>query len=72
MVERLLKAGADADGRAATGETAIMLAARAGSPGVVKTLVAHGADVNAKTRFGDTALMFAAAERHPDVVRAAG
>ncbi len=52
------------------GETALMIAANAGSVEVVKQLIAHGADVNAaESRKGQTALMWAAAEGHPDVVQ---
>ena len=53
------------------GETALMIAAGAGSSMRVRQLVLHGADVNAaEPRRGQTALMWAAAEGHADVVGA--
>ena len=47
MVERLLKAGADAKERGPNGETMLMFAARNGNPRLIKLLVAAGVDVNA-------------------------
>src|SRR5436190_836931 len=68
-VKRLLAAGGD--GRAArwNGETALMIAAGAGSLDAVRQLAQAGADVNtAEPRGAQTALMWAAAEGHSDVV----
>jgi ankyrin repeat protein len=69
MVERLLRAGANANATLLSGETALMTCARAGDARAVKALLAHGADVNAKEHeHHQTALMWAAAQRHPDIV----
>ena len=69
LVERLLAAGGDARAARWNGETALMIAAGAGSLDAVRQLVQHGADVNAaEPRGGQTALMWAAAEGHSDVV----
>jgi ankyrin repeat protein len=66
----LLDAGADADTSGPDGETALMIAARAGVVANVEALLAHRADVNASERFRrQTALMWAAAEGHAAVVR---
>jgi ankyrin repeat protein len=71
LVERLLTAGAGAKTSRWNGESALMIAAGAGSVDAVKQLILHGADVNAaEPRRGQTALMWAAAEGHTDVVRA--
>jgi ankyrin repeat protein len=71
MIERLLKAGADARQLGPNGETTIMYAARNGNPAAIKLLVAAGADVNAKEAIrSTTALMWAAEEGHPAAVKA--
>src|SRR4029453_19455025 len=70
IIERLLKAGADANAVATEGETALMTAARTGNVDAVKVLLAHGADVNAKENWhGETALMWAVSEKHAAVAR---
>ncbi len=70
MIDRLLKAGADAKALTPNGETMLMFAARNGNPQAVKLLVEGGADVNARERLrGTTALMWAAAQRHPEAVK---
>jgi uncharacterized protein len=71
VVEKLLKAGADANTQiTSAGETALMRAARVGNLEAVKVLLDHGADPNVKENFrGQTALMWAAAEGHPDVIK---
>jgi uncharacterized protein len=70
MASKIFEApAADANLSRANGETALMMASRAGTAAIVKLLLAHGANPNAKTAAGDTALMFAAAERHADVVQ---
>src|SRR6185295_7042311 len=64
-----LAAGGNASAARWNGETAVMIAAGAGSLDAVRQLVKHGADVNAaEPRGGQTALMWAAAEGHRDVV----
>ena len=71
IVQRLLKAGANARAARWNGETALMIAASAGNLETVRQLVLHGADVNvAEPRRGQTALMWAASEGHADVVGA--
>src|SRR5262245_16906902 len=70
MIERLLKAHADAKQRLSNRETTVMRAARNGNPEAIKLLVAAGADVNAKENLrGTTALMWAAEQRHPAAVK---
>jgi ankyrin repeat protein len=70
MVERLLKAGATPGTVLPTGETMLMLAARAGSVEAVSLLVSAGTDLNVvEATTGQDALMWAAAERHNDVVQ---
>ena len=67
MIERLLKAGADANAAVTEGETALMTAARTGNVEAANVLLAHGAAVDARESWhGQTALMWAAAQRHPD------
>jgi ankyrin repeat protein len=61
LVGMLLDAGSDANVPNQEGQTALMLAARAGSLDVAGLLVRHGADVNGKEKWrGQTALMWAA------------
>jgi ankyrin repeat protein len=70
MIDRLLKAGADAKELTANGETTVMFAARNGNPAAVKLLIEAGADVNAREKLrGTTALMWAAEQRHPEAVK---
>jgi ankyrin repeat protein len=70
LIQRLLKAGARPNAARWNGETALMIAAGAGSLEAVRVLVYYGADVNvADPRRGQTALMWAAAEGHSDVVK---
>src|SRR5690606_6888590 len=52
------------------GQTALMLAARAGATAVAEALVRHGADVNARERWrGQTALMWAADSSSAEIVK---
>jgi ankyrin repeat protein len=71
MIEKLLKAGADANSPlGASGDTALMLASRTGRPDAVKVLLDGGAKVDARESWGDTtALMWAVAEGNHAVVR---
>jgi ankyrin repeat protein len=70
MVDKLLKAGANANATVYMGETVLMRCAHTGNLDAVKALLARGANVNAKeARQGDTALMWAVAQKHPDVAR---
>ena len=48
MIEKLLKAGADANAVSTEGETALMTAARTGNVDAAKVLLAHGAAVDAR------------------------
>ena len=68
IVEGLLKAGADPNA-AASGQTALHVAAHTGNVEVAKVLVAHGATVDAEEAwFSETPLMLAAAGHHPAMV----
>ena len=70
LVEILLDAGADGESANQEGQTALMLAARAGSMNVAEVLVGHGADVNAREVWrGQTALMWAADSNSPELTR---
>src|SRR6185295_4326689 len=63
VIERLLKAGADANSTSEDGETALLTAALTGKTDALKVLVTAGADVNrAEPIKGQTALMWAASE----------
>jgi ankyrin repeat protein len=69
LSEKLLKAGADWKATRWNGETALMIAAGAGSVDEVRMLVDRGADVNgAEPKSGQNALMWAASEGHLAVV----
>jgi ankyrin repeat protein len=71
MVDKLLKAGADAKSRGPSGETMVMIAARNGRADVIKLLVEAGADVNAKEPLrGTTALMWAVEQKNAEAVAA--
>ena len=70
MIEKLLKAGADANEVTTEGETALMTAARTGNVDAAKVLLARGATVDAKDEWkGQTALMWATAQNHPEMVK---
>ena len=70
MIEKLLKAGADANEVSTEGETALMTAARTGNVPAAKVLLANGAKVDAKETWqGQTALLWAVAQKHPDMVK---
>jgi ankyrin repeat protein len=71
MIEKLLKAGANANAATPEGETALMTAARTGNVEAARVLLAHGASVDARESWrGQTALMWAAAQNHPEMVLA--
>src|SRR2546426_3107008 len=66
----LLDAGSNVEVPSQEGQTALMLAARAGSLDVAELLVRHGANVNARETWrGQTALMWAAAARSAELTR---
>ena len=71
MIDRLLKAGADANAALTpSGDTALMMAARTGTPEAITVLLEAGANVNAKESWGGTtALMWAASEQHAAAVK---
>jgi ankyrin len=71
MIEKLLKAGANANAPLTPSEdTALMMAARAGKLDAVKVLLDNGAKVEAKETWGDTtALMWAVIEGNHAVVK---
>jgi ankyrin repeat protein len=70
VIVALLGAGAKIDAVTETGETAIHLAAYAGSAEAISLLGAHGADMNARElSSGQTPLMFAAAYGRADATR---
>src|SRR5207244_13196584 len=71
MIERLIKAGVDANAAGPEGETALMTAARTGKIDAATVLLDRGAAVDAKEGWhGEDALMWAAAQRHPAMVKA--
>ena len=71
IVDRLLKAGADAKALGPNGESMVMFASRNGNPDVIRLLVEAGANVNAREPVrGTTALMWAVEQRHPEAVAA--
>lgn len=74
-VELFLAAGMKPNVRNREGRNALLVAAREGHLGIVKTLLAKGADVNGESRNedlerGKTALMFAAQRGHAGIVQA--
>jgi ankyrin repeat protein len=70
LIDRLIKAGADAKQKGPNGETMLMFAARNGNPQAVQVLLEAGAEVNAReTIRGTTALMWAIEQKHPEAVK---
>src|SRR5262249_41231915 len=71
VTDLLLKAGADANGATAEGETVLMTAARTGNADVIRALAAHGAAINSAEQWqGQTPLMFAASQNNALAVQA--
>ena len=69
VIERLLAAGADIDGRDRYGQTALMLAALHGRDEVVRLLLDHGADRDVTAKYGLSALMLAVINRRIGVAK---
>ena len=69
VVGLLIEAGADVDGRAPNGCTALMFAAGEGQIEVVNVLLEKGADPRAETLEHTTALTNAVAGGHTEIVR---
>lgn len=66
----LINRGVDVNGRDDKGNSALMLAAKEGHRGVVKTLIWNGAaDINYKNYYGNTALMIASEYGNKEVVK---
>src|SRR4030095_1311632 len=68
-VANLLKRGVDVDTVAPNGNTILMLAAKEGKPGMVKTILAARPKINARNPYGETALMLAVFNGHTEVVK---
>jgi len=70
-VATLLKRGMDVDTVVPPdGDTLLIVAAKAGKPAMIRTLLAARPKVNARNRHGETALMKAAFFGHADTVKA--
>ena len=63
MVKLLIASGAEVNQKNFRGATALMVAAGAGTPSVVRYLLEKGADVNARDREGNTVLAYAEERR---------
>jgi ankyrin repeat protein len=63
MVKLLIASGAEVNQKNFRGATALMIAAGAGTPSVVRCLLENGADVNARDREGHTVLAYAEERR---------
>ena len=63
MVKLLIASGAEVNQKNFRGATALMVAAGAGTPSVVRYLLEKGADVNARDREGNTVLTYAEERR---------
>lgn len=70
MIERLLKAGGDANAiLTPDGDTALQMAARTGKVDAIRVLLDHGAQVNQTNPRGQTALMWAVSEGNADAAK---
>ncbi|MDR1530252.1 MAG: ankyrin repeat domain-containing protein [Burkholderiales bacterium] len=67
-VRALINKGIDPETVDRNGETALMVAARAGNDDVINTLLTMGAKVDSASAYGDTALMVAALSGHRSTV----
>ena len=68
QLQALLQKGTPVDQKGGPmDETALMIAARHGNLGIVRTLIDAGADINAKSKYGDTALTAATYFCHPPI-----
>lgn len=70
VVDALIRTGADVNARMKNGNTALIYAARAISPGITRKLAAAGADINHADASGNTALYYAVAGGRIDMARA--
>ncbi len=68
-VRAMLQRGIDPNTVDASGEPALVIAARAGNTATVDVLLAGRAKVNERNRYGDTALMIAALNGRMDIVK---
>lgn len=68
-VRELLDKGADVNGKASDGLTALIGAAELGHAGMANLLLERGADVNAQDKEGRTAIIYAARRGHADIVK---
>lgn len=62
MAQLLLENGADPNATLSTGTSVLMLAAKDGSPGLVRLLLRHGARINTRNQYKETALVWARSE----------
>ena len=69
VVEVLIDAGADIDGKDEKGRSPLLWASKRGAPNIVKILVKAGAGVCVTDNRGDTCLTLAAANGHTETVR---
>jgi ankyrin repeat protein len=69
MVDRLIEAGADVNGKTEEGFTALSAAAARGRPAIVRRLLSRGADLDATSNDGETALMMASLQGRGTAVR---
>ena len=69
-VRALLKRGVDPNSVDASGDTGLIVAARAGSAATVDVLLAAKADPERRNRWGDTAMMMAALNGHHGIMKA--
>lgn len=67
IVIDLIENGADVNALDRYGQTALMLAARAGFREIIETLISHQADLNTRSKFGLSALMIAIVAGHEEV-----